>query len=957
MTNDRFKAWLFATASCVAVATYSQAAFAAAEAAQAASTATEEIVVTGTRIVRDGYEAPTPTTVIGIEAIQSSAPANIADYLHEMPIVVGGNTSSNTNSGASAGTGGLNTIGLRNLGQQRTLVLLDGARSVQSHLNGGIDINTFPQELVSRVDVVTGGASASYGSDAMSGVVNFVLDKTYTGVKGEVSGGLSNYGDGGNWKVTLTAGTPFAGGRGHFLINGLLTSKDMIDGIQRDWNNRGFALLQNPAYGTTAGKTTSVPQNLFLYGVQLSNATAGGIITSGPLKGTAFNGDGTPYQFKYGALTSDPYTQTGDVRGVFPLHGSQTLQNFEARQGVFTRAQYDVTDNITIFGSASWNNTHTQNHSTWIYQLGNLTIKADNAFLPQSVKTAAAALGVTQFSMGKFFTDLNTRGNEPRRSVQRFVGGANGKFDAFDTNWKWDAYYQNGFALISDKLPFDSNNARLGQAIDAVVNPATGQIVCRSNLTGGNPNCIPLNFIGYVQPNFFGGEPNLPAESFISEDMLRSQRFLEHAAAFTLNGEPFSIWAGPVSVAAGVEYRMEKVRGTVEAKYSAGGWATGNYQATNGKFDVVEGFTEVVLPLAKDYAFAKDLELALAARATSYSTSGFVTTWKAGLTYAPVDDVRLRLTRSRDIRAPNLDELFSGGTGATGNVLDPFNNNATTASINFQTGNLNLKPEKADTTALGVVVTPSFLPDFTASVDYYNIDIKAAIAAVGTQTTVDLCYAGQQQYCVNLIRGPVSGGAQGFSRIATTYYNLAKRISRGLDFEAGYRMGLDSVVSNWAGDLRIRGLVSYFLKDYAEGGLPGIDPVREDGSINLPRYRYTVSATYSLDPIDVQLTWRGAPSTTKLNSYIVCSTACPVSSPQHQTVNDNYRAGSSYFDLNLTYKFLVGNADSQVYLNVKNLMNRDPNVDNGSIPFGPNVDLNSQDLLGRVFRAGLRFKM
>ena len=157
MKNDRFKTWLFATASCVAVATYSQAAFAAAEAApQAASTEPDEIVVTGTRIVRDGYEAPTPTTVIGIEALQTAAPANIADYLHQMPIIVGGNTSSNTNSGASSGTGGINTIGLRNLGQERTLVLLDGARSVQSHLNGGVDINTFPQELISLVDVVTG---------------------------------------------------------------------------------------------------------------------------------------------------------------------------------------------------------------------------------------------------------------------------------------------------------------------------------------------------------------------------------------------------------------------------------------------------------------------------------------------------------------------------------------------------------------------------------------------------------------------------------------------------------------------------------------------------------------------------------------------------------------------------------------------------------------------------------
>ena len=915
--------------------------------------------MTGTRIVRDGYEAPTPTTVVGIEALQTAAPANIADYLHEMPIVVGGNTSSNTNSGASSGTGGLNTIGLRNLGQQRTLVLLDGARSVQSHLNGGIDINTFPQELVSRVDVVTGGASASYGSDAMSGVVNFVLDKTFTGVKGEVSGGLSTYGDGGTWKVALTAGMPFGGGRGHFLINGSLNKKDQIDGIPRAWNNRGFAMVQNPAYGTTAGKTTSVPENLFLYGVQLSNSTAGGIITSGPLKGTAFNGDGTPYQFKYGALTSDPYTQTGDVRGVFPLHGSQTLQNFEARQGVFTRAQYDVTDNITVFGQASWNNNHTQNHSTWIYQLGNLTIKTDNAFLPASVKAAAAAFtpAVTQFSMGKFFTDLHTRGNEPRRRVRRFVGGANGNFDAFDTNWKWDAYYQNGYALISDKLPYDSNNARLGQAIDSVVNPANGQIVCRSNLTGGNPNCIPLNFIGFVQPDFFGGEPNLPAESWISETMIRSQRFIQHAAALTFNGEPFSIWAGPVSLATGVEYRMEKVRGVVDPKFSAGGWATGNYQATNGKYNVVEGFAETVIPLAKDVAFAKDLELALAARGTSYSTSGYVTTWKAGLTYAPIDDIRLRVTRSRDIRAPNLDELYAGGTSSNSTILDPFNNNASTAYTGFAVGNLNLKPEKADTTALGAVITPSFLPDFTVSVDYYNIHIKDAVGAVNAQTTLDQCYAGKQEFCVNVTRGVTTGGAIGFSRVQTTRYNLATRISRGLDFEAGYRMGLDSIVSNWVGDLRLRGLFSYYLKDFENNGQPGFDPVRNDGTIALPRYRYNVTATYSLDPVDVSLTWRGAPSSTKLNSYIVCSTACPVSSPQHQTVNENYRAGSMYFDLNLSYRLAIGDSDSQFYFNVKNLANADPTVDNGGIPFAPMVTLDSQDLLGRVFRAGLRFKM
>ncbi len=917
-----------------------------AQTAQAAPV--EEIIVTGTRVQRDGYEAPTPLTVVGIEQIEAAAPNNIAEFVQSMPQIAGSATPQTSNSSISSGTAGLNTLNLRNLGSTRTLVLLDGQRSVGSTLENIVDVNTFPQQLVTRVDVVTGGASAAYGSDALSGVVNFILDKKFTGFKGEVSGGVTTYGDDRNWKIALAGGYNI-GSRGHMLISGEWAVKDGIFGNNRAWNGTGTYTIVNPAYTATNGQ----PQWLVVSGAQPDTATRGGIITSTALKGIAFAANGVPYQFNYGSITNDPWTVGGNWQAN-QFNNEGTLDGAEKRQGIFTRFAYDVTDAVNLYVQASWNNSRVQQNSAPAYQLGNLTIKADNAFLPAAVAAQAASLKITQFGMGKFLADLPTRGTLNTRRTMRLVVGGEGKFDAFDSTWSWNAYYQKGVTLASETLPKITNNASLAFAIDAVRN-VNGQIVCRSAQAQA-AGCVPLNIFGT-------GVASQAAINYVIGTPHRNEDFKQDVQAVSVTGEPFSSWAGPVSLATGIEHRREAVNGYVPPGYESG-WNVGNYLVTTGAYEVTEGFIETVVPLAKDTVWARSLDLNAAMRATGYSTSGYVTTWKVGLTYNPIDDIRFRATRSRDIRAPNLQELFQNGASNTNTVQDRTQPGApVTSYVGFTVGNPNLVPEKADTTGLGVVISPQFFPGFQASFDYYNIDIDGTIDTVSAQNIVDLCAGGAQQYCNALTRGPVSGGAIGFSRILIQPFNFVTKTSRGYDIETSYRTKLDAINSDWGGDLSLRFLATHFLKNYTNTGLvPATDTVGTVGVSSLPAWRYNFTVSYSNDPMSVSLTGRGFSGGTYNNSYIACTSGCPAATSFAPTINQNHMNGALYWDANVSFKIPTGEAgESQLFLSVRNMTNKDPEI----FPQGPAgtgfltqaTNPGLYDQLGRTFRAGVRFKM
>ncbi len=957
-SGPSFSALALSTVSALALTAFAAPSFAQSQAAQGEQL--EEVVITGSRIVREGYEAPTPLAVVDAAAMQAGSNSNVAQFLNTMPVFSGSAQPGTTQNSISAGTAGVNTLNLRSLGAVRTLVLMDGQRSVGSLLDGSVDVNVFPQQLVQRVDVVTGGASAVYGSDAVAGVVNFILDKEFTGVKGEVSGGVTSYGDDKNYKVALTAGFPFAGGRGHVLASGEQVDNNGIihgDG-GREWNATGVQIIVNPLYGTNAaaGQSTSVPQRLILDQIGFSNATRGGLIISGPLKGTAFGPGGTPYTYNYGSLISNPYMQGGDWKSSeIKRDIGSSLDPSESRQNIFTRVSYDVTDAITIFGQVSWASNHVFGYCCPQFQPGNgPVIKADNAFIPTDIRARMTALGLTSFQIGSMNEDLPTFFSDNTRSVNRNVIGGNGKIDAFGSTWSWDAYFQNGFSRSSVNTGGVASRSKFALATDAVRN-TNGQIVCRSTLTNPTNGCVPWNPLG-TGVNTDAGLNYLVGVSYLYSHLT------ENVWSGSLTGEPVSLWAGPVSLAVSLEHRTEKVRGMSDAGSKAIDWFAGNYLPINGQYNVTEGALETVVPLAKDESWAQNWDLNAAARFTGYSTSGFVITYKIGSTYTPIPDVKFRVTRSRDIRAPNLQELFAAGTSSQGEITDPFcqaGSQQVAGAIctptvrGFATGNVNLKPEKADTNGIGIVFQPSFIDGFSASVDYWDVNIKDAIQSISSQQAVDLCFQGVGNTCGNITR---VGGI--ITQVQTSGINLAVQNVKGIDFEASYRFAMDDLVSGWAGNLGIHGNATTYLRNYRNDGLsPPTNRVGENGANNPPNWRMSATISYDLDPIKASLTGRAVSSGLYDATYITCTTGCPVSTIAHGTVNNDHMPGAFYLDAAFSYNFLLGEeTKGEAFLNVRNLGNKDPYASPRTY-YLQQANAAVYDVLGRVFRAGIRFKM
>ena len=959
----------------VLVGTVSAFAMGCANAASAAQTtpqsatdaaSVEEVVVTGSRIVREGYEAPTPLTVVGTEQIQAAADASLMNYLTTMPALIGSATSTSSTGSLAGGQAGLQTLNLRNLGTNRVLVLLDGQRTVGSGTLGQVDVASFPQQLISRVDVVTGGASAVYGSDAVAGVVNFVLDRNFTGVKGEISGGLTNYGDDKNYRIELSGGFGFADNRGHVLISGEHLHNHGIKGDGgRAWNSEGWYQIVNPLYNATSNNT--VPQNIFVNHVSVGVLAPGGLITSGPLKGTAFGPGGVPFKYNYGPLFSNPYMQGGDWQ-VSAFHNYNDLDARVTTDSLFSRVSYDITENISAFVQWGWTQaqTYADIAPSWVFGTSGYVVKNDNAYLPASVRAAMAANGVTQMAIGTINADnlqqLDTAGS---RLTNRVHMGFEGKFDAFDSSWKWNAYYATGATKLSFGSEASLVKTSFANAIDAVVNPATGQIVCRVALTNPNTDCRPWNIIGVGVNN-----GNIAGWNYINNNGLGS---LQHGPvkqqtyAASVTGEPFSIWAGPVSLALSFEHRHDEVHVTADAQSLApgGGHILGNVPALDGETSVTEGAVETLVPLAKGESWAQAWDLNLAARFTSYQTSGFVTTWKIGSTYAPIDDLKFRFTRSRDIRAPNIQELYLpiSTSSAQPQIIDRLLPNSPQYALGTQqsTGNPNLVPEKADTTGIGVVLSPTFLSGFTASVDYWDVNINGALYPLTVQQIIDLCANGQNtSVCPNITRNPNTGLIQ---QVKTFSINVATQDVRGLDVEASYRMAMDSLISSWRGNLSLHGNMTFYLRNYQNNTFQTptnhLGENQSSGSGNgPPDWKLTMTASYNLEPITVALTGRAISPGVFDATYIECTSGCPVSTTDHPTINNNHIAGRFYLDANVNYKFNVGdNANAEIFVSAKNLFNNDPPPVTTQYYANAAASASLYDSLGTVYRMGLRFKM
>lgn len=927
----------------------------------AADAVASDIVVTGSRVVRDGYEAPTPLTVVSQEELQSQSPTNnIADFVNQLPSVAGSTRPANSRLSLSSGAAGLNTINLRNLGSTRTLVLLDGRRSVGSSVTNLVDVNTFPQALISSVQVVTGGASAAYGSDAVAGVVNFVLDKEFNGLKLSADTGVTDEGDGFNYSFDIAGGTSFADGRGRLLLSGEHAHRDGIFQVDRDWNQLGYRTIANPDYTATNGE----PRNFVRFNTGTSNVLPGSIINASTslagsgvaansLRGIYFGQGGSVNQFQYGTINSTTLTTGGDWQ-LADTSRNIGLDAEEDRYGAFGRVSFEVAPWIDVFAQASYNWQKTLFNAGPQLTTGGTagTLRADNAYLINALG-AQRLVGINTVTIGTTAVDLPYRKTNNQRDTQRYLIGAEGQFELFGKSAIWDMYGQYGETNTREQLRDIMQPARMALAVDAVFAPVgnaagvpAGTIVCRSSLTAPSNGCVPLNRLGI-------GVTSQAAIDYVLGDPYRDQKLTQKVAGANLSFTPFATWAGDVSLAIGGEYREEEVSGFVPTEFQTG-WAVGNYLPTFGGYNVKEAYLETVVPVGLG------LVLNGAARATDYSTSGYVTTWKVGATWQPVDDIRIRATQSRDIRAPNLSELFQAGTSRTDTVSDPFRTNPITGEsplpgVTFRettTGNLNLRPERADSTSVGVVLQPRFLSGFSFSADWYQIKVKDAIDQFFAQEIINRCFEGRQEFC-NAFTRNAPGSSDRELSFRSSPFNFARITVRGFDFDASYRMPIDRLVPE--GRLTVRALATHYIDTIVDTGVADVIPVDSVGSNSgdgPPDWIFRASATVDTPSFSMTGVGRGISAGTYSNSRIECLTNCPTSTTQFPTVDNNRVSGLFYLDLNLTAKVDVrGTGDGEFFLNVTNVLDAAPLL----LPEGGlSANTTYSDLFGRAFRVGFR---
>jgi len=779
---------------------------------------------------------------------------------------------------------------------------------------------------------VTGGASAAYGSDAVAGVVNLVLDKEYEGIKGEAQYGQTRHGDNKNYKGSVTAGGQFADGRGHMLFNLEYARSDGITGDfygqkpAREWMDEFPIVMAN-------GNNTpvSIPNGRFV-GIPDT-----GVIWTGPLKGTAFNNDGTPRPYNFGTNQLGEAATGGDG---WKMGSAQMLSTPNIRSAIFGRLSYDLDDDTNIYleaiSSKGSTNGHIGSVETLTMAPKGMTIKRDNAYITPELGAKMDAANVTTIDIRKHTRPL---AQHFENTTTRVMLGIDGRIN---DDWTWDAYYTIGTNAGEIRWDYNGNSKAFFDATDAVKN-ASGKIVCRVQLTDPSNPCVPYNLMGTLLEET-GGANGLtsaqrnflfPTTSFFSSNE-------QEVSEATVSGKLFELPAGTVSAATGVGYRHESLDRKTDSRglsgqinpYSntQGLLSFQNQPAIRGSYELWEGFVEVQVPLLADLPLIDTLDLNFATRVTQYSTSGSVNTWKAGLVYQPFEGLRLRGTLSRDIRAANIQELYSPPSTGYGSVTDPVKNNLQYQMIPITIGNPELAPEEADTMTLGVVYRPDFLPDLFVSMDYYQIDIVGQIAALGYQRIVNLCGATQSvtAYC-SLVNRNENGT---IISVRTPLANLSLFSTSGFDFEVGYDQPLD--LFGMTGDLTLRALGTYrekfettaaFSTPQDTAGSPG----QEFGSI---------TATYKTGETALSLQ----------QTYISGGRRDFNFAGGRRFPGDRIKS-QTFLDFTARQSF----DGYELYGTVQNVMDRDP----PKYPYTAQLTTSDQifDQLGRRFVVGIRFEM
>lgn len=935
------------------------------------------IVVTGSRIQqRADYNTPNPVVAVTAETLQQAGNIQIVETLAQNPALINSVSAARTSgSNADFGAVGVQLLNLRGLGSNRTLTLVNGRRHVSS-LSGSaaVDVNSIPTDLIESVDVLTGGASAIYGADGVSGVVNFRLKRNFEGVTAGGQIGISDQGDAGQRYGSVTVGRNFADGRGNVALSYEFREIDRVSSFARDFTGdpqKTFGLVRNQAdFPDNPNVPDRVPTNNLRY----ADSSIDGAVDL-DLDGIPdFTGSGKIYDRGRLLRSAGGLTQGGDST---PLAGYQgDLQAYNRVHNVNFLAHYDFSDAVSFYVEGKYvkNRTFTLAQPSFDFFT---YLTPDNPYLQARYAGLADTSNGALISRDNF--DLGVRGERNDRETIRAVAGFEGRIS---DNARYDISYVFGQTKSNILLTDYRIADRYFAAVDAV-RDGSGNIVCRSTISpagnidpnnydapattftpGANSGCLPLNLLG-------DGVRSQAALDWVNADILNRARIRQHVVSGAISGDFgqfFELPGGPVGFAIGGEYRKETSNFVPDQLLQQGALADFSLQLPEqGEFDVKEAFAELQVPLLRDMPLAHELSFGAAIRLSDYSTVGKTTTWKVDGTYAPIRDVTFRGTYSEAVRAPNITELFAPRNGGFSFISDPcdpvfvtegtqfraencraaltaaglnpaqiaaFNpENDPTATVSlpgFSGGNRNLREETARTWTAGVVVRPSFIPGLVASFDWWDIKLSNAVNTPTAQDLAELCVdqpSLDNVFCQSVTRSGTTGYISSFF---VQPVNVANFRTAGADFKLNYSFRTEKL-----GSFSI-GLVGGYLDRLEFIPTPGaqVDIDREEAYS--PKWNATGDITWKMEGVTINygISWF---SKTRRYELETLAANPDLVDPQYLYFKERWQHDVQIgFDVADKFRFYVGG---------NNIWNQKPDIASSNYPIS---------FVGRYLYAGAK---
>jgi len=962
----------------------------------------DRVSVTGSRIAREGFVTPSPVTAISAEEIRATGAVTIADLMTKMPALSPNYTLGN--STRFIGTAGLGLLDLRGMGTARTLVLVNGRRHVGATPGStAVDVNTIPVEWIERVEVITGGASAVYGADAVAGVVNFITKKSFDGVEMRAQRGGSGEGNFGRAFASISAGSDFADGRGTAAVSIERSEQDRFSRTSREIGRRYQVSRPNPDFDPSQPSSERNPQTILEGPGGNHSISYGGTFNVGtfnpanPTTRYQFRPDGSFARNRYDGWVNSTSCIDCDFTDLNALADLEPEFNRTSVNAIFG---FDLTENHRVFAEAKYSKTESNFFSQPAFDQP-IRIRPDNAYITPELAAFLAAnpsalsstnLGGTTYrflGVNRMNADAGRRGEQVDRDTKRVVVGVEGYFG---DSWSYEASFNYGESSINRQNLNNRINERWQAGLDTV-RDANGNIACRVsvdptaiNIHTGQAYNLDLT-AGCVPFSVFGNgavAANPAAAAWFNTDSLNQSKLRQTVySASVANSALFSLPAGDVGFAGGIEHRTERSQENTDPLAAQGLTFLNAIASRGGQYDVTEVFAETTIPLLAGIPGVERLALDLAGRYSDYDTIGSTKTWNIGIDWEVLPSLRIRGTTAKAVRAPGIGELFNPQSQNFATFNDPCNTRVTNTNRpstaadvalrqancaalgipadwvddytsnrpGLSGGNPNLRPESADTVSFGAVWQPEFVRGLGVSVDYWRVTLHDAIGAVSAQTNATRCVDSpggvtNNFFCDQIFRAPVGGynDPQGRAFPAYSVYdwialneNLAKSRRVGIDFEVDYRFEL-------AGGNAVTRLVGTRLLQSREWAFQDFPTEYREWVTNVadPRYRANLETSYSRDEWDMSWTAR----------YMHHNLRVEPASYQSNPGQSSPIRNGSYVYHNAQVGYTFPDSGIKVYLGVDNVFDKEPPVNY----FGADIGSSFYDSVGRFMYLGASYK-